>query len=43
MAFVEEPPRFLARFIHVEKMLPPLPGVHDMRPADLRQTPPEVL
>lgn len=43
MAFVEEPPRFLARFIHVEKMLPPLPGVHDMLLADLLKMPAEVL
>ena len=43
MAFVEEPPRFLVRFIHVEKMLPPLPGVHDLLMADLLKMPPEVL
>ncbi len=43
MAFVEEPSRFLARFIHVEKMLPPLPGVHDMLLADLLKMPAEVL
>jgi len=43
MAFVEEPPRFLVRFIHVEKMLPPLPGVHDLLLADLLKMPPEVL
>lgn len=43
MAFVEEPPRFLVRFIHVEKMLPPLPGVHDLLLADLLKMPAEVL
>lgn len=43
MAFVEEPPRFLVRFIHVEKMLPPLPGVHDLLLADLLTMPAEVL
>jgi lysophospholipase L1-like esterase len=43
MAVVEEPPRFLVRFIHVEKMLPPLPGVHDLLLADLLKMPPEVL
>ena len=43
MAYVEEPPRFLVRFIHVEKMLPPLPGVHDTLLADLLKMPAEVL
>lgn len=43
MAFVEEPPRFLVRFIHVEKMLPPLPGVHDTLLADLLKMPADVL
>jgi acyl-CoA thioesterase I len=31
----ENPLRFLVRFIHVEKMLPPLPGIHETMLADL--------
>ncbi len=35
MSAAEDPLRFLVRLIHVEKILPPLPGVHDMLLADL--------
>ncbi len=35
MSTVEDPLRFLVRLIHVEKMLPPLPGVHETLLADL--------
>ncbi len=35
MSSTEDPLRFLVRFIHVEKMLPPLPGVHEALLADL--------
>lgn len=31
----EDPLRFLVRFIHLEKMLPPFPGVHETLLADL--------
>lgn len=37
MNTTEDPLRFLVRFIHLEKMLPPFPGVHETLLADLLQ------
>ncbi len=35
MSTTEDPLRFLVRFIHLEKMLPPFPGVHETLLAEL--------